>query len=224
MRNKTSQIFIGLSFILLGVAFIGDVLNFWDFNLFFDGWWTLFIIIPCIGSMINNGINAGNVIGVGIGVVLFLSAQSYLSFTDSVRIILPAVLVIIGLTIIFKGTFRNQYSPKISCDGKVPDFSVIFSSSKPYFNNEKFIGAHASAIFGGVELNLRNAIIDSDCQINCDAIFGGIDILPPPNVRVKLSSTPIFGGASNKFYTMAPDTAPTLYINATCIFGGVEIK
>ena len=35
--------------------------------------------------------------------------------------------------------------------------------------------------------------------INCNAIFGGIDILLPSNVKVKLDVVPILGGVDNKY-------------------------
>ena len=52
--------------------------------------------------------------------------------------------------------------------------------------------------------------------------FGGIDILVPENVNVKLNSSCIFGGVSNK--ASVYENAPTIYINGVCLFGGVDIK
>ena len=46
----------------------------------------------------------------------------------------------------------------------------------------------------------------------------------PDDVTVKVRSTPIFGGVSNKTKNDSSDHAKTIYIDATCIFGGVEIK
>ena len=75
MRNKVSNSLWGLIFILAGVAFLGNAYDWWGgFNLFFDGWWTLFIIIPCAISIIRHGFNAGSIIGLGIGIILLLSS------------------------------------------------------------------------------------------------------------------------------------------------------
>lgn len=76
--------------------------------------------------------------------------------------------------------------------------------------------------FGGVKCDLRNAVIEHDCAIGASAIFGGIDILVPAGVNVKVSTTAIFGGTSNK--TAPQPNGPTIYITGTCMFGGVEIK
>ncbi|MFT3950996.1 MAG: hypothetical protein QM689_03465 [Oscillospiraceae bacterium] len=55
------------------------------------------------------------------------------------------------------------------------------------------------AIFGGVDLDLRGAIIDRDCKIDVTNIFGGTDIQLPPNVRLILNDTPILGGTVSEF-------------------------
>ena len=66
--------------------------------------------------------------------------------------------------------------------------------------------------------------ISSAPSISASAVFGGIDILVPDNVNVKVSSNSIFGGVSEKKHNPDNAGAVTLYINATCIFGGVDIK
>ena len=73
-------------------------------------------------------------------------------------------------------------------------------------------------------LNLQNAKINSESVINASSIFGGITIWVPNNVNVKVKSTPIFGGVENKKTYIENSEAHTIYINATCLFGGVNIK
>ena len=46
----------------------------------------------------------------------------------------------------------------------------------------------------------------------------------PENVKVKVKSSSIFGGVSNKQKFNEKAETYTIYINATCLFGGVEIK
>ena len=45
--NKISSLLWGLVFIIVGVIFGLNALDITNINVFFDGWWTLFIIIPC---------------------------------------------------------------------------------------------------------------------------------------------------------------------------------
>ena len=81
-----------------------------------------------------------------------------------------------------------------------------------------------TAVFGGVKCDLRKAIINENQVINCSATFGGIDIYVPSDVQVKVSSTSIFGGVDNKYKKDDSEKKKTVYIEATCIFGGVEVK
>ncbi len=92
------------------------------------------------------------------------------------------------------------------------------------FLGEAFNGATITAVFGSVDLDLRQAIINEDIYISATAVFGGIDLMVPSNVRVEMATTPIFGGASNKTNRPLDENPPTIYINSTNIFGGTEVK
>lgn len=53
---------------------------------------------------------------------------------------------------------------------------------------------------------------------------GGADILLPDNVNIKVNSNSLFGGVDNKNHQNLKDNAHTVYLNGTCIFGGVDVK
>ena len=92
------------------------------------------------------------------------------------------------------------------------------------FNGEVFEGVELNAVFGGVKCDLRGAIIEKDCVIEANAVFGGIDIYLPENVNVKINSSSVFGGISDKRGAAKIENAPTVYINGTCMFGGADVK
>ena len=105
------------------------------------------------------------------------------------------------------------------------EYCATFSGQNANFDGEKFNGANLTAVFGGVKCDLRNAIIEEDVLINTCSVFGGIDILIPDNVKVKVKSSSIFGGVDEeKKKKIENNEAHTIYINATCIFGGADIK
>ena len=45
--NKTSNILWGIVLIVLGLIFGLNALDITHIDIFFNGWWTLFIIVPC---------------------------------------------------------------------------------------------------------------------------------------------------------------------------------
>lgn len=157
-----------------------------------------------------------------------MGCQDIINFDLIWKLALPTILVVIGLLIIFKDTLGGKVNEEIK---KLNDkrngantYCATFSGQKVKFDEELFTGADLTAVFGGVECDLRNAIIESDVVINASSIFGGIDILAPSNVKVKTKSTSIFGGVENKSNTNGEENTHTIYVNGTAIFGGVEIK
>ena len=138
----------------------------------------------------------------------------------------PAVLVMIGLSFIFKDDLNSKVRKEIKKLNKTEtkEYCSCFSGQTIDFNNEEFMGCSVSAIFGGVKCDLRNAIIKDDVVINATSIFGGITIYVPVGVNVKISSTSIFGGVSDERKNKTKDSEHTIYVNTTSMFGGVEIK
>lgn len=224
--KKTRNILWGIVFVVLGVIFGLNALEITDINIFFDGWWTLFIIVPCFINIFKEEDKTGDFIGLLIGVVLLLCSQDYLEFEMVWRLLIPAILVIIGLSFIFKDAINSKVKKEIKKLNKneTSEYCATFGSQKIDFDNEEFKGCTLSAVFGGVDCDLRDAVIKEDTVINACAIFGGIDIRIPKDVKVKVTSTPIFGGVSNNIKNPKDENMKTIYINATCVFGGVEIK
>ena len=103
------------------------------------------------------------------------------------------------------------------------EYYATFSGQKLNFSGEDFKGASLNAIFGGIDLDLRNVNITQDQVVNATTVFGGIDILVPNNVNVKVKSNSLFGGVDNKVKTYN-ENLPTIYVKGFCLFGGVEIK
>ena len=225
--KKLTKILWGIVLIVLGVVFALKALNIANIDVFFDGWWTLFIIIPSVVGLVTDDDKTGSLIGIAIGVFLLLCCQDILSFSILWKLGIPAVIVLIGLKMVFGGIFGNKANKMIAemkSNGK--EFKTgcaTFSSCNMNFDNEFFDGAELSATFGGVKCDLRNAVISTDCAIQASAIFGGIEIYVPQNVNVKVSSNSLFGGISNKV-SNNKENAVTIYVSGTCMFGGVEIK
>lgn len=183
----------------------------------------MFIIIPCAISVIRNGFGSGSTIGLIIGILLLLTQRNVLDGDVIRKLIVPIILVLIGISIMVRGIFTANKKVQLNVDFG-PGQNAIFGGKTQRYTGEIFRGTEANAVFGGVKLDLRDAQIPEDAVIDASAIFGGIDIFVPQDVRVKVSSTSLFGGTSNHIKAKAPDDAKTIYVNATCMFGGVDIR
>ena len=225
MKNYKSIIW-GSILILVGLVLALNEFGLTNINIFFKGWWTLFIIIPSFINLFVDKDKTGSLIGVLIGVLLLLSIRNIIDLNILWKLIIPIILVCIGFSLISKNMFDKNVSKKIkelNSKNNNDGYCSTFSSQKINID-EEFMGTNLDAIFGGIELDLRNSNIKKDVVINTTAIFGGIDIFVPDNVKVKIKSTSIFGGVSDKKNNKSSDKSPVIYVNATCLFGGVDIK
>lgn len=226
--KKIGNILWGLVFIVIGLILAGNALGITNINIFFDGWWTMFIIIPCFIGIFKENEKTGNIIGLLIGIALLLCCQGVLDFNIVWKLLFPSILVVIGISIIFKDTLGGKINKEIKKLNKekkeTNEYCATFSEQNVRFDNEEFKGADLTAVFGGTKCDLRQSIINADTVINAQAIFGGIEIFVPDNVQVKIKSTPIFGGVSDKTIHSSKEKSHVIYINATCVFGGVDIK
>lgn len=88
----------GLLLLLIGVIILLNAFNIIPINIFFDGWWTLFLIIPALMSMSRQGVTAGNVILLILGVGFLLREQGW-NFT---QYLVPAIFIAVGIVILIK--------------------------------------------------------------------------------------------------------------------------
>lgn len=226
--KRFSNIIWGAVFVVAGALFALNALEITNIDIFFEGWWTLLIIVPSFIGLLTSKEKTANGIGLSIGVILFLCVRDIISFDMLWKLIAPVIIIFIGFKLIYTGIAGNRGTEVMrklkEKGGKVKNVAAVFSSAVVDFEGEEFTGAEFNAVFGGVKCDLRNAVIEQDCVINGSAVFGGIDVLVPQDINVKIYSNSIFGGVEDKRHYRFKGEGPTLYINATCMFGGVDIK
>ncbi len=226
--NKLGNILWGIFFVALAVIIGLNSLDIINVNLFFDGWWTIFIIVPSFISLIKDKDKTTSLIFLLVGIVLLLGFQDLIDFSIIKKLIVPGILLIIGLSMIFKDVISSGVSTKIkelntnSKDSQ--DITAVFSGEDVKFSGKEFRGLTLNAIFGGINVDLKQCDIDNDYVINTTSIFGGVDILVPEGVNVKVKSNSLFGGTDNKVKNNNSDEVKTIYINAFNLFGGTDIK
>ena len=191
-------------------------MDWWDFSIFFRGWWTLFLIVPSIISLVRReGIGTSFLILV-LGVLMLLASQEVIEWSTIWKVFAPIIIIVVGLSIIFGN--RKVREKKVRVNAK--EYVAIFSGIDEVINKIES-DFKITSIFGGVELDMRDVKLDSDLVIDCFTLFGGIDIRLPKDVKIEVNGLPIFGGVENKYRNC--DATVTVYINHTTIFGGVDL-
>lgn len=217
----------GLVFIGLAVLLMLDAFEFLHFNLFFKGWWTFFIMIPCFIGIITDEHKKGSIIGFAIGLALFLSYQDIFKQRVLGKLLIPVILLIVGVSIIWPSKSKKKIlNIKINNKNYAErdlEFSTFFSNREINFGNQEFHGAEVEVAFGNVTLNLDEAIINNDVVLDCDVAFGSVTIKVPRNVNVVVESEVVFGRLNDKRPQKleATNYAYSLYIAGDCAFGSI---
>ncbi|MBE6807376.1 MAG: hypothetical protein E7527_05140 [Ruminococcaceae bacterium] len=224
--KQTKNILWGVILVIVGVLFGLSQMDLLPFDLFFKGWWTLFILVPSVVGLITDRDKMGSLVGLLFGVFFLLAARGILAYSLLWKLALPVLIVLLGLYLLVGGWRKKNAAPfnapPIPASGH-PRAVAVFSGEEVRYNGEAFHGLEAIAVFGGVDGYLYNAQITEDCTICATAVFGGVELHLPAAVNVKVEHNGVFGGVENHVDHPFTEGLPTVYVRATAIFGGVEI-
>ncbi|MBQ8861849.1 MAG: hypothetical protein IJ021_03800 [Clostridia bacterium] len=214
MNKKTfTSVFWGLFIIAIGVILGGNVMGIWDIDLFFHGWWTMFIILPCLYGIIKNGPDVVNVAGLIIGVLLLLDNTEFFGKYISWKLIFPIIIVVIGVNIIISALRKNS--------DKSPD-DVKFGERKVDFGGKEFKGGTFKCTFGELKIDLTGAVIKQEKPFLVECSFGEVTVYLPAGVSLDIKSNTSFGEVKT-VYTQQSSGIP-LDMKVSCSFGSVTVK
>ena len=218
--KRSSIIVIGLALIGIGIISGGNTLNIWDIDIFFDGWWTLFLIIPGLISLIKNGPNFGNLALILVGAAFLVSSQDFIPSGLMLRLMFPALLILCGLGLLFGRTMRRGNFDA----SDFPTYQAYLGATVAKNTSPDLKGAKIQAFMGGAEIDFRQAKVLGDIEITVTAVLGGVELFVPLNVRIEVRGTPVLGGIENTANFPHQENGPTVFINCNAVLGGIEIK
>jgi uncharacterized integral membrane protein len=223
-RSRRGNVLVGLILIFLGMLFFLDEMDLGGFSNLIGKWWPLILVIIAIYQLSSPAgrRSTGPYILLALGLVFQSIELDYFEW----NIVWPLVLVLIGLRILFGPSFpwiRRTGKP-ISSENSVSS-TAILGGSEHTITSQQFQGGQATALFGGVDIDLRQARIEgTEATLSVTAIFGGVDIIVPAGWQVVVRGTPIMGSLENKVGSAEGQDRPTVWIDAFVFCGGVEVK
>ena len=204
--KKVENTVIGLILIIIGVIIGLNAFHITNIDLFFDGWWTLFIIVPCFFGLFKDQDKTGNIIGLIVGIYLLLYCQGLINFQFAWKLVIPVIFVLIGLKMIFKDTF-NKKKPR-----------------QNIYDNQLYTGGNYDVTFNGLILDLSKAYLNEETNIMISTLFGAVDLYLPDDVNIQIQSSNFLGGVDLHKRENKIENTKVIYLNARCIFGGINIK
>ena len=226
-RSIPSQVILGVFAIGMGVLFLLDNLDIFDFHravAFWPAAFILFGVIKLLDTQSPNGVLVGSIL-VGVGVVMTINRLGYLHI--NMRALWPLVIIFLGAAVVFKAvTGRRLLGMQAKDDeatDSVVDITAILGGFDRRITTPNFRGGEVTAVMGGCMLDLRGSSIEGEAVLNVFTLMGGITLKVPPDWTVALNGTPIMGGFDEKTVT-APHNNKRLVIRGYAIMGGVEVR
>ena len=141
----------------------------------------------------------------------------------------PVLLLYIGVELVIYSFKRNPSQwlkrpvPQGE-DGKRICSAVRFGADEYVYQGETFHGARLDAFCGGLRLDLREAVICEDEEIDIHTYLGGVEVIVPTSVNIIIKSHSFIGGVGDETDGRMIPGAPCLHIVASNFLGGVTIK
>ncbi len=227
--KRTGKIIGGIALLAFGIVWALELLNV--INISLEGWWALFVIIPCFVNIFSDRHKAGAIIGFGIGILLLLAARGIIPWNDIWKYMLCLVAVVWGVSLLFFnkkscGHCHNsdQTVPVVLDGSKQHKTDVTFGKQEYSYDGQPFEGADVHVSFGFASLDLRDADLRDGAVITVDCSFGGMEIRVPKGICVNNSIDTAFAGVDCDCCTQPSDGCKTLHLKGHCNFGGIEIK
>lgn len=224
----------GFILIILGAGLLLDQFNLIGFGDLISTYWPIVLILMgLIGLISRDSSSLSNLVVIAIGLFFQLRNLGYINVSIW-QVLWPSILIIAGLNIIFQREGSRKHKTDVNpekwekekmVDKDVVDYFTIFSGIENSNHSKNFKGGKLTAIFAGIELDLRDCEISGNTAVlNATAILGGIEIIVPSHWNVELEATPILGGVEKHTKYNRDENAPSLIINGIALLGGIEVK
>lgn len=218
----TGRLVFGLIFVALGAIWTLDNLGITDAQVFLR-WWPALLVAFGVAKLAGFGLRRAPVSG-GIFTVVggWLLLRSLGIVHASLFVFWPVMLIVLGAMIVWRsvrapGGDGGDASP-------YPRPVAIMGGITSRVQSQELRGAEASAVMGGVELDLRDAKpAVHPVVVDVFAWWGGIVIVVPETWRVDCEAVPVMGGIENSTRPPEGEPAGTLVVRGVAIMGGVEV-
>ena len=217
-HNTVFRIFFGLSIVVIGAIVLLQNLKIIDFQHWSELWgslWALLLVVA--GATVMAGrqkVWGALLMAAGLATALW---TFHVVDVDLWDVFWPILLVVGGILVLFPSLKRGR--PRRS--GPAEPVTTVFSGHEQKISGD-YEGSSITAVFGGAELDLRQAQIKDGAVIEVFALFGGVNIIVPSDVVVENQITSILGGVDDKTSPVAAEK--TLYLRGQCMLGGVGVK
>lgn len=233
---SSGRLWTGVILIALGVLFLLDKMGYIRFGDFFSVWWPSLIILLALISLVNSGGTRWRsaMFWIVIGLVLQVGQLGLYPWWTA-DLFWPLVLIFGGVWLLITRLRSGGYARGSQGVSGAPgsseetvDAFAFWAGLERTSTSKSFRGGQATAIMGGIKLDLSNAeLAPGEQRLQLEAIMGGIELRVPQHWHIQLEGTPIMGAVVDRRANpsgAAGGTAGVLRVRAFAFWGGVEVK
>lgn len=136
----------------------------------------------------------------------------------------PMIFILIGATVVVRAWRGVAESGPVTAGPRF-DASAFLAGAQRKVVTQEFSACDVNSVFAGTTLDFRPArLANGRGVVEVYAMFGGIELIVPPEWRVVSEVTPILGVFQDLSVVPEDPAAPTLVIRGHAVMGGIEVR
>jgi Domain of unknown function (DUF5668)/Cell wall-active antibiotics response 4TMS YvqF len=223
--GPSPRLFFGLAIMGIGLVLTLDNLGLLESSQVWRFWPVLLIIAGGLRAWeaIREGRSPEGLGLAAIGGFLLVANLGLLHL----RQVWPLFLLVAGAAMVWRAWSggRGEASEGSPADQPTTLHAFAFmGGTKRASSAQEFERAEASALMGGVEIDLRQASMkDGEAVFDAFAVMGGVLVRVPEDWSVESRGVALLGGFEDKT-RRPPDARKRLVVRGAALMGGVEVK
>jgi predicted membrane protein len=226
--DASKGMFLGGAICVVGVVLLLDHIgvisagNLWRF-------WPLLLVVAGVVNLAESGKRPWGAFLILVGALFQLDNLGIIRFRWAE--LWPLAIIAAGAMMIWGSIRARSFRTGVSGGMNSMNATSVFGGVERRVSVRDFKYGSVSAVFGGVELDFRDAEMDgAEAVMEINVIFGGVEIRVPDHWRVEARNQTLFGGYtdSTRGTGKAPDGSgpsnKTLVITGQVLFGGIEVQ
>ena len=221
-QKPTSQTLFGALIALLGIVLLVNTTGLYDTSVLLDFVPSLFVLVGLYALVVSRFRNVTGPLVVVAGALAWQLVAIDVVAPEEVGQFWPVLVIVFGLSVVL-GRLRGQ---SVAVGSEHVSTMAIFGGRDQRATSRTFAGGDLTALFGGVELDLRETeVTDRPARVNAVALFGGVEVVVPRDWNVQMDVLPVFGGAEDERPHRAEEHEEVdLVVTGFAAFGGVSVS
>lgn len=227
-KHNLFRVILSLVFIFFGIIALGNNIGWWHIDDILMTWWPLILVLlGFITLFAPGGSWGGGLFMILLGIVLLLHTHN---IYDIGQLLWPAMLVLAGFLVwprkkpAPESSEIRESSEETKTDNHTFNIHSVLKQKNIAISDKDLSGGHATAVLGGLFLDMRNAVPNAAAVIEISAVFAKLTIAVPANWNISKEGGAVLGKIKDRRNSNAESAlsySVTLDMNA--VFGEIEL-